>query len=75
MLRGTTDQRDPKAHQKRFHIVQPPMMKRKGGVEKVDKRKPGCPHQTLNMVQLTALKTVVAETIEEARLVSEEVQT
>lgn len=50
MLRGTTDQREPKALHRRFYIIQPPLMKRKGGVEKVDKIKSRCPHQTLNMV-------------------------
>lgn len=66
---STTDQRGPKALLQRFYTVQPPLMTRKGEIENRDKTKAKHPHQTLNTAQLTALKTVTAEIIEETRLV------
>lgn len=50
MLRGTTNQTGPKSLHQTFYIVQLPLMTRKGEVEKGDKIKSRCPHQTLNMV-------------------------
>lgn len=71
MLRGTTDQRGPKAPHQKFYIVQLLLMTRKREVENGDKIKSKCPHLTLNIVQLPALKRATAEIIEKSRLVTD----
>lgn len=77
MLRGTTDQRELKALHQRFHIVQFPLMTRKGETVTEDKIQSKRPHQTLSIVQLTALKRATTEIIEKLRPVTDmpEIQT